>query len=67
VTLNETIASLERQGYRVSKPRRHRTAPSVNAIGKPMSPLYDPNYKMKVPRTSIARLLAPMPAETKYR
>jgi hypothetical protein len=30
--------------------------PRLNAIGKPLSPLFDPNYRIKTPLTSINRL-----------
>jgi hypothetical protein len=34
--------------------------PQLNAIGKPMSTSFDPNYKVRTPLTSIGRLRAPM-------
>jgi hypothetical protein len=33
----------------------------LNALGKPLSPSYDPNYKIKTPLSSINRLRKPMP------
>ena len=35
-------------------------SPRLNALGKPLSPSYDPNYKVRTPLTSIGRLRAPM-------
>jgi hypothetical protein len=35
-------------------------SPRLNALGKPLSPSYDPNYKIKTPLSSINRLRAPM-------
>jgi hypothetical protein len=35
--------------------------PRLNAIGKPLSPSYDPNYKIKTPLSSINHLRKPMP------
>jgi hypothetical protein len=32
--------------------------PQLNAIGKPLSPSFDPNYKVRTPLTSIGRLRA---------
>jgi HTH-type transcriptional regulator/antitoxin HipB len=35
-------------GYRVSRPKIKATAPlGLNAVGKPFSPQYDPNYRLK--------------------
>jgi hypothetical protein len=39
-------------------------SPRLNAIGKPLSPLYDPNYKIKTPLTSISRLRTAAPTPT---
>jgi chromosome segregation ATPase len=36
-------------------------SPRLNALGKPLSPSYDPNYKIKTPLSSINRLRKPMP------
>jgi FtsZ-binding cell division protein ZapB len=36
-------------------------SPRLNALGKPLSPSYDPNYKIKTPLSSINRLRRPMP------
>jgi hypothetical protein len=35
-------------------------SPRLNALGKPLSPSYDPNYKIKTPLSSINRLRKPM-------
>jgi hypothetical protein len=61
MTLNMAIAMVKSAGYRVTKsrPKTRRVRPALNALGKPLSPLFDPNYKMKTPLTSIARLRGP--------
>jgi hypothetical protein len=35
-------------------------SPRLNALGKPLSPSYDPNYKIRTPLSSINRLRKPM-------
>lgn len=46
--LQTAIALLKSNGYRVSKPRAAKMErQELNAIGKPFSPSYDPNYRMK--------------------
>lgn len=51
------MAMLEAAGFKVVKPRAvPQQRPTLNALGRPISPLYDPNYKMRTPRTTIARL-----------
>jgi hypothetical protein len=70
MTTKEMIAALEAQGFRVTK-RRGRaivTAPplGLNAVGKPYGANYDPNYRMRIPRTTVARLYKPMPADTRW-
>lgn len=48
MTIKEAIALLTANGYRVSRPRG--PAPPVrtlNAIGKPYSANFDPNYRIK--------------------
>lgn len=48
MSITEAIALCEANGYRVSKPKAaKKVAPCLNAIGRPFSPSYDPNYKMK--------------------
>jgi hypothetical protein len=53
MTINEAIALLTANGYRVVKPKPKRGDRNLglNAVGKPYSPQYspqyDPNYKMK--------------------
>ncbi len=67
MSLNEAIAMCEANGYRVSKSRARTTErPRLNALGLPISPLFDPKWKRKTPLTSIARLLKPMPASTPW-
>ena len=42
--------NLTQRGFKVSRPKRAKESkgqPRLNAIGKPFSPSYDPNYKMK--------------------
>lgn len=41
--------------------RKPKERPTLNALGKPLSPSYDPNWKRQQPLTSIARLRAPQP------
>jgi hypothetical protein len=41
------------------KPKELQERPALNALGKPMSPLYDPNYKMTHRVTPISRLSRP--------
>jgi hypothetical protein len=45
--LNEAIAVVKAAGYRVSKAKAKAAAPKLNALGLPMSPNFDPNYRMK--------------------
>jgi hypothetical protein len=67
----EKLAKKQEQGRQASKAYRERQkTPSydapvdnveeigkrLNAVGKPFSPQYDPNYKMRGRRTSISRL-----------
>jgi hypothetical protein len=39
--------------------RKKVERPTLNALGKPISPLYDPDWKRKTLLTSIDRLRAP--------
>jgi len=58
-TIEQAIALLKAEGFRVSKPRAKAPAlPMLNAVGKPLSPLYDPNYRIKH-KTSTAHLFKP--------
>lgn len=54
--LSEAINLLKSHGYRVTKPRpvATRKENGLNAIGRPFSALYDPNYRMRyrTPRLS---------------
>ena len=44
----ELIDYLTKAGYRITKPRAKSMKPlGLNAVGKPYSASYDPNYKMK--------------------
>jgi hypothetical protein len=46
--------------YRVSKPKIKALAPlGLNAIGKPYTASYDPNYKLRTSLTKISRLRKP--------
>ncbi len=62
MTLDEALKIVRAAGYKVSKPKWDRLGCELglNAIGKPYNPNYDPNYKMRVPRTLISRLLKSM-------
>lgn len=57
--IEQAIIILKAAGYRVSKPRKRVTVQGLNAVGKPYSTQYDPNYKLKTGLTSIKRLYAP--------
>lgn len=65
ISTAEAIAFLKAQGYRVSKPRAPRLTvaqrinPGTNAVGKPFSASYDPNYRMKYKAGSTAHLFKP--------
>lgn len=44
----------------MKRSRKQPPAPvRLNAVGKPLSPLFDPKWKRKMPLTSIRRLLVP--------
>lgn len=46
--IQEAIALLRASGYRITKARPVKAErPALNAIGKPYSPQFDPNYRMK--------------------
>jgi len=75
MSVNEAIALLKANGYRVVKPKAKPDPLTfaascerrgLNAIGKQYSPQFDPNYRRRTSLTSIARLLKPMPASTKW-
>lgn len=53
--LEQALAIVRGAGYRVNKPKERAasTRPEVNALGLPISPLYDPKYRMKY-KTPIA-------------
>ena len=58
----EAIARLIAAGYRVTKPKPKKAkpeTPKLNAVGKPFSSSYDPDYRMKY-KPSRAHLFAPM-------
>ena len=66
-SIEEAISVLKAAGYRVSKPRtKHQEPLGLNAVGKPYSEQYDPNWKRKHPLTSINRLYAPMPPDVRW-
>lgn len=59
----ETIERLRAAGYKVTKPKAPKAKaeqPTLNAVGKPYSPLFNPNYKVKH-KTSTAHLFKPYP------
>lgn len=61
MNIAEAIALVEGSGYRVVKTRKPRAKaekPTLNVLGKPISPQYDPNWKMRMKLTSINRLFA---------
>ena len=46
----DAIQYLTQRGFKVTRPKRAKESkrqPRLNAIGKPFSASYDPNYKMK--------------------
>ena len=48
--LEQALACVKAAGFRVSKPREKEKKLNplkLNAVGKPYSPQYDPNYRMK--------------------
>jgi hypothetical protein len=59
--LASALELVKAAGYRVNKPRAVKATarPTLNCLGLPMSPNYDPNWKRKTPLTSISRLYAP--------
>ena len=59
MSLEQALAVVKAAGYRVSKPKTKVVHNGLNAVGKPYSPQYDPNYRMRRARTNIARLHAP--------
>lgn len=58
----ETIERLRAAGYKITKPKSPKAKPAaqpkLNAVGKPYSPLYNPNYKVRH-KTSTAHLFKP--------
>lgn len=68
MSLEQALAVVKAAGFNVSKPRAavKRTRPALNALGLPMSPLYDPKYRIKHKSPGIARLLKPMPNGTPW-
>jgi hypothetical protein len=67
MTIDEAIVLLKANGYRVTKPKPKRKDRNLglNAVGKPYSPQYDPNYKIKH-RTSTAHLRWPYSKEMRF-
>lgn len=60
MTIQDAITFLQTNGYRVSKPKAKATpVPTLNAVGRPFSPSYDPNYHMKYRAGSTAHLFKP--------
>jgi hypothetical protein len=45
--LVEALTVVKAAGYRVTKPKAKAAAPKLNALGLPMNPNFDPNYRMK--------------------
>jgi hypothetical protein len=59
LSLDAAITLLKANGYRVTKPREPKMVrPVLNAIGKPYSAPYDPNYRMHY-LPSMAHLYKP--------
>ena len=60
MSLTEALAAVKAAGYRVTKSRTRATdRPTLNCLGLPMSPQYDPNYRMKYRAGSTAHLYKP--------
>lgn len=58
---SDIVAALKFAGYKVTKPKaqnRKALRPLLNAVGKPLSPLFDPSYRMKY-KPSTAHLFKP--------
>jgi hypothetical protein len=51
-----------RDGKSYPARKSREETPKLNAVGKPFSPSYDPNYKRRTPPPSINRLFAPLRA-----
>ncbi len=47
--LVHALEMVKAAGYKISSPRaaKAKTAPALNCLGLPMSPSFDPNYRMK--------------------
>lgn len=46
--IEQALAAVKAAGYRVTKPKAKKAAkPKFNALGLPMNPNFDPNYRMK--------------------
>jgi transcriptional regulator with XRE-family HTH domain len=65
--LDEAIALLRANGYRVAKPRLKRKEPplGLNAVGKPYSPQYDPKYRRRY-KPSYGHLRLPYPSTMRF-
>lgn len=67
----EAIVNLLQQaGYKVAKPstraaKAYATVPTLNAVGKPYSPLFDPRYKVKH-KTTTAHLFKPYGTQMRW-
>jgi hypothetical protein len=56
MSLQEALTIVRDAGFRVSKPKARTSKSTLNAIGKPYSPQFDPKYRIKhrtprLPRT----------------
>jgi hypothetical protein len=48
MSLDQALTIVKAAGFRVTKPKPSKvTRPTLNAVGKPYSPQYDPKYKIK--------------------
>ena len=70
-SLSEAITIVKAAGYRVTKLKAkaktsHGPEKGLNAIGKPYSATYDPNYRMQYRPRSLAFLYRPMPKNTPW-
>jgi len=59
MSITEALAVVKAAGYRVTKPKPRTMRPTRNAVGRPFSPSYDPNYRMKYRAGSTAHLYLP--------
>lgn len=67
IALSDALTVVKAAGYRVSKPKKIKaTVPlGLNAVGKPFSPQYDPNYRLRH-KPSYGHLRLPYPTSMQW-